>query len=160
VLRDLDLELQIARLKQRRAVQAAQTGRIGAAAVRRSAGAGSNPQAREALKSTEEQLAGPSGRSTAAHFARALRRLRAAAPQRSQRKTREGQLQRWTGIALDESNLGCRLDSQVLLCRIGDPRRLEAALVVDQAEVEFVQEGMSVDMKLDELPDLAFTGVY
>jgi hypothetical protein len=45
-----------------------------------------------------------------------------------------------------------------LFCQIGDLRKLEAVLVIDQADVELVEEGSFVQIKLDELPHEDFKG--
>jgi putative peptide zinc metalloprotease protein len=88
----------------------------------------------------------------------------------------EGTLPGWTGTPLEPRNLGAMLDDKVLLCQIGDPRRLEAILVIDQADIRFVRArqferdaegrlvrdengepvvvrpGQRVDLQLDVLP--------
>jgi putative peptide zinc metalloprotease protein len=64
----------------------------------------------------------------------------------------EGQLPPWSGTPLEPRNLGAFLKEGVMLCEIGDPRKLEAILVVDQADIDFVRDGQTVDLKLDELP--------
>jgi len=69
-----------------------------------------------------------------------------------------GRLPVWTGTPLEPSNVGCFLESETLFCQVGDPRALEAVLVVDQADVEFVQEGFVADLKLDQLPHHEYSG--
>jgi hypothetical protein len=44
-----------------------------------------------------------------------------------------------------------------VLCQIGDPRIMEAIMIVDQDDIEFVQEQQSVAIKLDELPNRTMT---
>ena len=39
-----------------------------------------------------------------------------------------------------------------MFCQIGDPRKLEAILVIDQGDIDFVHEGQEVDLKFDALP--------
>lgn len=70
----------------------------------------------------------------------------------------DGLLPTWDGTPLERKNLGARLDDSVLFCQIGDPRKLEAILVIDQADIEFVQRGQRVEIKLDELPDERLVG--
>ena len=36
-------------------------------------------------------------------------------------------------------------------CQIGDPQKLEAVMVIDQGDIDFVQAGQEVDLKLDAL---------
>ncbi len=87
----------------------------------------------------------------------------------------EGVLPAWHGSPFEAKNLGARLDDTVLFCQIGDPHQLEAILVIDQADIEFVRgrrpmrdeeghvvrdaagqvvmrPGQRVEIKLDELP--------
>jgi putative peptide zinc metalloprotease protein len=61
------------------------------------------------------------------------------APPRPHREE-EGRLPVWSGSPLDPKNIGAKLTESDMLCRIGDPRDLEAILVIDQADIELVQE--------------------
>jgi len=70
----------------------------------------------------------------------------------------EGQLGRWFGTPLQTKNVGAHLEASTLFCQVGDPRRLEAILVIDQADIPYVREGQTVDMKLDELPHDTLSG--
>ena len=45
-----------------------------------------------------------------------------------------------------------------MFCQIGDPCAMEAILVIEQADMAFVAQEQSVDMKLDELPAETFKG--
>lgn len=69
------------------------------------------------------------------------------------------QLPGWSGLPTDERNLGCYMNQSDLLCMIGDPKKLEANLTIDQADLNFVHEGQRVQIKLDELPFHTFEGV-
>ncbi len=55
----------------------------------------------------------------------------------------------WSGSPLDVDNLGCWLEAGTALCRLGDPQRLEAVLVVDQSQVEALRAGQVVQLRLD-----------
>ena len=56
----------------------------------------------------------------------------------------------WSGTPLDPENLGACLEQGVLFCQVGDPKRLEAVLVVDQADRNLIRDGnSSVDIKLE-----------
>lgn len=66
------------------------------------------------------------------------------------------QLPTWSGIPLKKNNLGAYLTQGVLFCQIGDPHQLDAILVVDQADIDFVASGQKVELKLDELPGHTF----
>lgn len=65
--------------------------------------------------------------------------------------TAPGQLETWSGSPLDESNRGAYLETGTLFCLVGDPNRLEAMLVVNQTDIEFVRVGQRVRLQLDQL---------
>jgi hypothetical protein len=70
----------------------------------------------------------------------------------------EGALPEWSGTPYDPENANCFLQANSILCQIGDPRAMEAQLIIDQDDIEFIQEGQSVDIKLDELPADVLSG--
>ena len=50
-----------------------------------------------------------------------------------------GELSGWSGLPFDAKNLGCFLETGTLFCLIGQPDTMEAVLVVDQTDIEFVR---------------------
>lgn len=66
--------------------------------------------------------------------------------------TGDNRLHHWHGMPLDARNVGCTLDVGTLVCRIGDPLRMEASLLVDQSEIEFLALDQPVDVRVNELP--------
>ncbi|MDR0870642.1 MAG: HlyD family efflux transporter periplasmic adaptor subunit [Planctomycetaceae bacterium] len=68
------------------------------------------------------------------------------------------QLPQWWGSPLDKENLGAAYEPGTMICSIGDPKRLEAVLVVDQSKTGFLKTGQEVTVKLNEFPDRVFTG--
>lgn len=68
----------------------------------------------------------------------------------------DARLPAWSGTPLERRNLGCFLTPSVLFCQIGDPGKMQANLVIDQSEIEFIRESQSVDLKLDQLPHDTF----
>jgi len=62
------------------------------------------------------------------------------------------QLASWTGRPLEERNVGAFLETSTLVCRIAQPGRLEAILVIAQDELDFVRAGQRVDLVLVSLP--------
>lgn len=56
----------------------------------------------------------------------------------------------WEGTPLVDRNLGSLLETGTLFCLIGDPRRVEAVAIVDQADVERIRVGQRAEIKLDE----------
>ena len=67
-------------------------------------------------------------------------------------------LANWSGVPLDDANLGSQLPVGTLICQIGHPDQMEAVLVIDQSDIEFVQIGSRVSMKFDAFPDKTLTG--
>jgi hypothetical protein len=67
-------------------------------------------------------------------------------------------LPRWTGTPLDAENHGAMLSTGTLLCLIGDPDKFEAVLHIDQRDVELVQAGQRVSIRLDHLPNTVLEG--
>jgi len=63
----------------------------------------------------------------------------------------DAELHAWTGAPTDHENRGCFLERGELLCRVGDDDRLEALLVVSQADIPFVEQGQVVTLQLDHL---------
>ena len=68
------------------------------------------------------------------------------------------ELTTWTGTPLEPGNLGASLDEGVLVCRVGNPRQLQAVIDVDQSDVEFIRPEQLVYLKLDSLPGDTFLG--
>ena len=64
----------------------------------------------------------------------------------------EGQLPFWSGTPLQKKNRGAHFNRGDRFCEVGDPQRLKAVLVIDQTDVEFVKQGQTVEICLDELP--------
>ena len=62
----------------------------------------------------------------------------------------------WSGTPLDARNQGTYLRASERFCQIGDPRALEAILVIDQADIEFVAKGQRVEVNLDLLAAESF----
>ena len=63
-----------------------------------------------------------------------------------------GRLPMWSGTALSRRNDGAFLDSdpRYPYCRIGDPNRLEANIIIDQGDIEFIKKGQKVELMLDQ----------
>ncbi len=61
------------------------------------------------------------------------------------------QLASWSGRPLENRNIGAYLETSTLVCRIAQPGQLEAILVIDQDELDFVRAGQRVDLLLAAL---------
>jgi putative peptide zinc metalloprotease protein len=73
-------------------------------------------------------------------------------PATHQDRIEGGQLPSWSGTPLDEEIHRPFLKEGTLFCQIGDPRKLEAVLVIDQGDIDYVKEDQEVDLKIDALP--------
>jgi putative peptide zinc metalloprotease protein len=73
-------------------------------------------------------------------------------PSESHPASPDGKLPSWGGSPLDEHNLGAVLAPGRLFCRIGDPDKFEALLMVDQADIDQVHDGQKVKLMLDAIP--------
>jgi len=58
----------------------------------------------------------------------------------------------WSGTPLDKVNRGSWLEEKTLVCIIGDPEKMEAILIIDQSDLEFVEVGQRVEIKFEEYP--------
>ena len=63
----------------------------------------------------------------------------------------------WHGTPLRPENQGVFLEPGTHFCSIGDPKKLEAVLVVDQSKINFIQKDQTVKIKLEELPGRTLT---
>ncbi len=72
-------------------------------------------------------------------------------PLRPEKTPPMGQLPQWSGSPMDERNEGLHLQKGDMLCTLGVPGEYEAELAVDQADMNFIKEGMDVKMVLESL---------
>lgn len=155
-LTSIDLELEISELKSQVDQQRARLENLERSRFSSPEATRQLPAAQDALRAVENQL---QKKQTD------LKRLTLVArtsgtvmppPWTERREDPNGQLAAWSGTPLDDKNLGALLPVDVLFCQVGDPHKLEAILVVDQADIPFVQLGQKVDIMLDELPGAVF----
>lgn len=91
-----------------------------------------------------------------------LARLSLKAPKRGtvlasqlmpERAVPDEQLPGWSGSPFDKKNHGMYLQiGEMPLCRVGNPTQLEAILAIDQADIDFVEKGDPVKIKMDSIP--------
>lgn len=156
-LKDRELELAINKLTASRDQFQSQLENLRHQRFRDAKAGAEIPQVTEALAAVEEQLKQKQSD---------LARLRLVAPRAGtvlpppltpHREDPEGRLSAWSGTPLEPENLGAYLEPGVLFCQVGNPNEMEAILVIDQADVEFVAPGQQVDIKLNELPHETLT---
>ena len=70
-----------------------------------------------------------------------------------------GKLPMWTGNPLSKQNVGATYTPGTVVCMVGEPEAFEAVIVVDQSEVEFVEPGQRIDLKLNAFAWQTFTGM-
>ena len=58
----------------------------------------------------------------------------------------------WEGTPLLQRNLNTTLEPGVQICSVGDPKKLEALIVVDQSKINFIMPDQTVKIKLRERP--------
>ena len=154
-LSDLALEVQIAdRAGQRDAYQA-QLASLRSLSYEQGDTAAEIAEAQEGLKAAEEQLT---------ESLRDRAKLRLVAPKSGTvlpptlvpKQPDDGQLPTWSGSPLKPENLGATLMTGTKLCEIGDPRWLEARLVIDQGDVELIVPGQKVEIMLHQSADYVY----
>lgn len=155
-LSNVDLDLQIAQLEGKRAEYASRLESLRRDRFEDASASLQIPQVQESLQTVKEQLA-----EKQADMAR-LKLLAPVAgtvlppPDVPSRPEAPGQLPTWSGMPLEKKNLGAFLTESTLFCQIGNPKELEANLIIDQDDIEFIGAGDVLDIKLDELPHTTF----
>ncbi|MDA1161559.1 MAG: HlyD family efflux transporter periplasmic adaptor subunit [Planctomycetota bacterium] len=81
-----------------------------------------------------------------------------ARPRPVEQLSSTGELPRWSGTPLDESNRGTWLDVGTEFCQIAASNRFEAVIAIDQSDVEFITDGQSVELRIDHVPGEILTG--
>ena len=76
--------------------------------------------------------------------------------QRKTPPTMAGGLPSWTGSPLDPVNRGAYLNANDMICIVGDPNQLDAELIIDQADIELVKKGQTVEIQLELYPGRVF----
>jgi putative peptide zinc metalloprotease protein len=61
----------------------------------------------------------------------------------------QGRLPTWEGTPFDERNHGALLTPTDLICQIGDPKRMDAVLIIDQAYIDLIHPDQRVRVLLE-----------
>jgi putative peptide zinc metalloprotease protein len=69
-----------------------------------------------------------------------------------------GKLAKWSGSLLEPAARGAHVEAGTLACLVGDPNRLAAMLLVDDADVKFVQPGERARVRIEQLPGQVIEG--
>jgi putative peptide zinc metalloprotease protein len=151
-LGSVDVDLEIAKLEGARNEYLVKLESLRQQSARDTHAADQMEQVQESLNSVDEQLK---------EKLRDQQRLKLVAPVAGmvlpppitpQREQNDEKLPVWSGTPLDRENLGATLEREVVFCQVGDPKRLEAVLVVDQTDRNIVHDNQSVDIKLEGYP--------
>ncbi|MDR1494100.1 MAG: efflux RND transporter periplasmic adaptor subunit [Planctomycetaceae bacterium] len=78
---------------------------------------------------------------------------------RQKEQSEDGFLPSWWGTPLENpQNLGATLEPGTLFCEVGDPKKVEVIIVVNQSKIDFIAKGQRVELKFEELPGRTFHG--
>ncbi len=147
-LRNIDIDLSIAQLEgQQKVYEAELAGLRRTRSLDRRAGE-QVEQVTEALQSVKRQLAQLETDREKLRLVAPVAGTVLPAPLEEKQPDAGGQLPRWSGSPFDRENKGATLVEGTKLCQIGDPRHLEARMVIDQGDIELVAEGQAVEIIL------------
>jgi putative peptide zinc metalloprotease protein len=158
-LRNIDIDIDISKFTGKRDVFRAQLEGLQKASFK-------DPQASSQIASTAEALAGAKEQLTKLEGDRQKLRLVAprdgtVLPPEAVEKHDDGiHLPSWHGSPFDPENIGTLLKTGTKLCQVGDPHSLEARLVIDQNDVEFVAPGQDVKIMLNQTSDYVYANCF
>ena len=155
-LSSFDLELTVAELEGKREQYQARLNGLRHAGSDDEDAAAELPQVREMIKMLEDQLVQRRADVARLTLIAPIDGTVLPPPENSGRSESPGDLKSWTGTPFAKKNLGATLPESTVFCEIGDPHQMEADLIIDQDDLEFVMEDQSVAIKLDELPHRTF----
>jgi len=157
-LENFDLLLEKAELLGRRAELAAQWSHLQRQRAVDSTAAGTLGITQASLNTVEEQLAEGRAKLAALALCAPADGTVVPPPVRPTRH-RNTQLPEWSGTPLMDRNLGMLLAESDVFCRIGDPTRLEARLVIDQRDIEDIHPDQTVRIRLAGFPELTLVSI-
>ncbi len=104
------------------------------------------------LKNTQEQLEQQRTRRTELKLVSDRKGYIIPPTEKPPQPANQGQLGSWSGTLLEKKNTNTWLEVETLFCHVGDPGDMEALVVIDQGDMEFVAKGQRVEIMLDEYP--------
>jgi putative peptide zinc metalloprotease protein len=157
-LRNIDIEIEIANLEGQIATLEAQLAGLSQISF-------SDPHAEQQVEQVSKML--DTSRKQLAKYKDDQQKLLLVAPQNGtvlppqlmEKQADDTQLATWSGSPFDRENLGATLRNGTKFCQIGDPRRLEGRLVIDQGDIDLVQEGQRVEIMLAQISEYAYVSV-
>lgn len=119
------------------------------------------PQVQETLEAVREQLENTKTDLARLNLTAPTTGVVFPPPRRGNEGQPPGTLRNWQGTLLERKNLGAVITESEKFCEIGNPHHLEAVLVIDQTDIEFVAHNFKehdVYIKLDAFPGETFAG--
>lgn len=104
---------------------------------------------REALESNERLIANLEFRRNHLTLTAPVGGVVLPPPEKKKDPSVDGHLPSWHGSLLRKENRGALVDRDDVVCLVGDPGAFEAMLVIDQADLPFVKEGLEAMIRLD-----------
>jgi putative peptide zinc metalloprotease protein len=159
-LESSDVELAVAKLEGTVADYQTQIANAMQQSIRDFHVAGQLPQLHEALAAAEDELKEKRADAKRLRLVAPVAGTVFGPPVTTRHDDPDEKLGTWGGTPLDAENLGAFLEP-VLFCQVGDPTKLEAVLVVDQADRNLIragEDGSKVELKLEGYPALTLHG--
>jgi putative peptide zinc metalloprotease protein len=110
------------------------------------------PTAQAALADAQAQLAEQRRQAQQLSLTAPIDGVVIAPPTLEHSETDDGQLPTWSGSPLEPRNAGCWIEPGTVLCTVADPRRLDALVAIDQADVLEVKPGQPVRILVASSP--------
>ncbi|HTQ39941.1 MAG TPA: efflux RND transporter periplasmic adaptor subunit [Pirellulales bacterium] len=155
-LKSSELELAIADLTGRRNQLEAQMEALRLEEHENRRAADSIPEVQKSLVAIEEQLKKKQTEVDHLHLVAHRAGIVIPPPSVPLHSPSDGKLPNWHGTPLEKQNIGATLKASTLFCKIGDPGKFEAVLVVDQSDIDQVFPGQHVKIMLDEMKGVTF----
>jgi putative peptide zinc metalloprotease protein len=155
-LKSIDLEIGIARLQGEVDGYKAEIRSLESIAFNDASASGRLGLARESLASAEEQLKKQQEDAARLTLRAPISGVVMEPDYKSNRTQDPKELESWEGSPLSKKNLGATLEATERFCRVGDPKSLEARIVISQDDIELVTEGQKVSLMLNQTTDLKY----
>jgi putative peptide zinc metalloprotease protein len=151
-LQNLDLDLEVAKLQGSVDEYRMKLASLRQQRFRDSHALAEIPAVEEALKTAEGQLQEKKMDQTRLQLLAPAAGMILPPPLLPRRDDPDEKLPMWSGTPLERENLGARLEPGVLFCQVGDPKKLEAVMVIDQTDRNLIAIDDSADIKLEGFP--------
>ncbi len=157
-LRNIELDIAIADLTGQREVYKAQLDGLQKVSLEDRSASGQIEPTAETLASVEEQIAQRQVDRENLKLAAPRAGMVLPPPLTDKQGDESTHLPAWSGSPLDKENLGAMLVTGTKFCLIGDPNRLEAHLVIDQNDVDFLENevGQRVEIMLAQSAEFVY----